>query len=244
MDVRQNDEIYKLTDGLDMELVEKEMRGETVKEFVYEVEVEGEKIYIPSVVGLRVLAQTLCQQNQPVRVVECQVMVTEMDGEEYVAALARAENHLGFSWFGAAVQPVRKEGQFDPFAFPKAVSRAQRNALRGVISPSILTEFIQYCLSHDRFRTVSVPSSLPEQHPKELPVEQSPYENTIPSEDVQEAPDRDETELWRAIYRKARRRWGDDFRTELDNILLTLYGKKRNLTVSQLQKVLEVIDDL
>lgn len=230
----KKESIFVVTDILDMELVERELRGEKVEEYVYEVETANGTEYVPSVLGLRVLAQKLCEQGKPVRVLDCTVGKMELDGREFLAAVAVAENHQGLRWVGSALQPVeRRDGKFDIFCLPKATTRAQRNALRGVIPPSVIDGFVEKCVKEMKVRKVSLTEEVSEGQIEEP--------TPLPTEDIGEVAGEDVDTLWKVLYRKAKEKWGEDFRTDLDQVLLGLFGKRRNLTVQQLKKAIEVL---
>lgn len=231
-------EIFLLTDSLDSELVERELKGEKVEEFVYEVVTPHGTEYTLTAIGIRVLSQILCKEKKkPVRIVECRVDKITSDGRDYIVAIAMAENDTNFQWVGSAIQPIHVNGRFDPFSVPKATTKAQRNALRGVIPPNIIDSFIEQCIKEKKVRRVTLEGT------------DVVTETQEPGE-VQSLEDTDETipavtedELWSEVYRRARRKWGDDFKEHLFTVVHTLFGK-RHLSVTQLKQLLETLDEI
>lgn len=230
-------EIYLLTDSLDSELVERELKGERVEEFVYEVITPHGTEYTLSAVGIRTLSQILSKEKKkPIRIVECRVDKITSDGRDYIVAVAMAESDTGFQWVGSSVQPLHINGKFDPFAVPKATTKAQRNALRGVIPLHIIDEFIEQCLKEQKVRRVNLTEEVPTVTTNEGDIQ--------PLEDVTETTAfKDENELWSEVYRRARRKWGDDFKEHLFTVIHTLFGK-RHLSVTQLRQLLETLDEI
>lgn len=230
-------EIYLLTDSLDSELVERELKGERVEEFVYEVITPHGTEYTLSAVGIRTLSQILSKEKKkPIRIVECRVDKITSDGRDYIVAVAMAESDTGFQWVGSSVQPLHINGKFDPFAVPKATTKAQRNALRGVIPLHIIDEFIEQCLKEQKVKRVNLT--------EEVPTVTTDEGDIQPLEDVTETTTfKDENELWSEVYRRARRKWGDDFKEHLFTVIHTLFGK-RHLSVTQLRQLLETLDEI
>ncbi|MEM4296756.1 MAG: hypothetical protein QW815_00125 [Nitrososphaerota archaeon] len=230
-------EIYLLTDSLDSELVERELKGERVEEFVYEVITPHGTEYTLSAVGIRTLSQILSKEKKkPIRIVECRVDKITSDGRDYIVAVAMAESDTGFQWVGSSVQPLHINGKFDPFVVPKATTKAQRNALRGVIPLHIIDEFIEKCLKEQKVKRVNLT--------EEVPTVTTDEGDIQPLEDVTETTTfKDENELWSEVYRRARRKWGDDFKEHLFTVIHTLFGK-RHLSVIQLRQLLETLDEI
>jgi hypothetical protein len=161
------EQVFTLMDRKDAELIEATLKGIVAPDkLVYRFKVkvrEGDQVTEREVkgltaLGIREVVHYLNAEKQAGITILPNVRVTKevIAGEEYIVATAVARDRYGNCWAGAAQQPVKmkvtrrdKQGNtyevevIDPFAVAKAVTKAQRNALRGLFPEPIVVELIE-----------------------------------------------------------------------------------------------------
>jgi len=156
-------------------------------------------------------------------------------GEEYIIAIATAKDKYGNYWTGAAQQPVKmkvrrvdkKTGKIvekeiiDPFAVAKAVTKAQRNALRGLFPEPLVTELVERFTQEGKVEDITLNGTALEQPQQQ---EQQPKE---PTPQVELTPEEELRQVWRQIYREAAKRFGDTFKSKLLAIVKEEYAVNR-----------------
>ena len=96
--------------------------------YVVEVPFGGKKQTIITVDGIRHIAQCM-----GISITECEIRESE-DGNWFYADAQAVDPHTGTTWHGKVRQSTKyKNGKDDPHAYEKAVTRAQRNAMKGLI---------------------------------------------------------------------------------------------------------------
>ncbi len=206
------EKVYVAFDQADRQVVAMEatkgLWGEMQDALVYKyVEADGTEHFTLSVVGIRELMRELNAGKKKPVVQLAQVQVLQVGNR--VVALAEAVNADGMRWWGAASEPASEY-----FAVPKAVSRAQRNALRAVLPPTLLTQYITKWVREGKVKEIREEPAATTAEPLPAPPEPLP----APPEERPELPE-DEAEAWRVIYRTARTIWGDTFLQKLRQIV-------------------------
>ncbi len=227
-------EVFVAFDMADSKVVEMEattgVTAEGLEGLVYRYVMEdGTEHYSLSLVGLREVVRALnAGKKKPTVFIE-DVKVKVEGG--FVIALAIAVAGEGLRWFGAASAPLR-----DPFAVPKAVSRAQRNALRAALPPTVVHAYTTKFIKEGKVTTVTKPA-LPTPSSASETEQREPITPTIVSNGTADLSlPEDEREAWRMIYRAARTLWGDDFVKSLRETVQERFGAERFGQLSAAQR--------
>jgi len=144
----KKDEEFSLMERRDEEQILAELKGHYLEEFVYSFEQGGRRIVGLSWAGVKECAYRL----GGIDVVACEVL----DVGDAWRVLAKAVNRAdGGSRWGACQQPktikYRSGGEApDEFALQKAVSKAQRNAIRALLPEVFIKTMIDRFLEEKR----------------------------------------------------------------------------------------------
>jgi hypothetical protein len=104
----------------------------------------------------------------------------------------------------------------DPFAVAKAVTKAQRNALRGLFPEPIVVELIDRFTSEGKVEDITLNGA-----------QAQPEPTTPATPKVEPTPEEELRQTWRQIYRVASQKFGERFKDELLSILKTHFGVTR-----------------
>ena len=114
-----------------------EIQGNVIDEMVYSFKVGSREVTGISWVGIKELARMYGKIDVDL------VQLTETD-EQFIVIVKARDIERGNSMLGTSTQAkVMKTGkgdQMDPFALPKAMSKAQRNAIRSLIPETFMKE--------------------------------------------------------------------------------------------------------
>lgn len=144
-------EDFALLDARDEEQIIEELRGRVLTEYVYQFRSGGRTVIGLSLAGVRAIARA--QGN---------IKLSELHIEDlpdaYLATVKASTPQ--FESYGVFKQPKRmklKDGREveDEFALQKAVSKAQRNAIRGVIPERVALEMVNEWLKTKKAQEVS-----------------------------------------------------------------------------------------
>jgi hypothetical protein len=254
------EQVYTLMDKKDAELIEATLKGIVAPDkLVYRFKVkvrEGDQVVEREVkgltaLGIREVVHYLNAEKQAGITILPNVRVTKevIAGEEYIVATAIARDRHGNCWAGAAQQPVKmrvtrrdKQGNtyevetIDPFAVAKAVTKAQRNALRGLFPEPIVVELIDRFTSEGKVEDITL-------NEEQLKTQAQP-EPTPKAPKVEPTPEEELRQTWRQIYRVAAQKFGDRFKDELLNILKTHFGASRlDLPLPQAKELLRRLEN-
>ena len=253
------EQVYTLMDRKDAELIEATLKGIVAPDkLVYRFKVkvrEGDQVTEREVkgltaLGIREVVHYLNAEKQAGITILPNVRVTKeiIAGEEYIVATAIARDRYGNCWAGAAQQPVKmkvtrrdKQGNtyevevIDPFAVAKAVTKAQRNALRGLFPEPIVVELVERFTREGKVEDISL-------NEEQLKAQAQP-EPTPKAPKVEPTPEEELRQTWRQIYRVAAQKFGDRFKDELLNILKTHFGATRlDLPLPQAKELLRRLE--
>ena len=162
---KQEPEAYELLDQRDEEQILAEIKGNIITEMFYSFKLEGREVTGVSWVGTKEIARQYGGINMDfVRVDETPLA--------YIAICKATDTKRGTSLLGTAMQSkmmnTRAGEVEDRFAYTKAVSKAQRNAIRAIIPERFLIEM------YEQFRKGGKPEK-PEPR-KQVPTEVKPVE--------------------------------------------------------------------
>jgi hypothetical protein len=141
-------EEFAIMERKDEEQILAQLKGHYLEEFVYSFEHAGRRVIGLSWAGVKECAYRM----GGIDVVECKVE----DKGEYWLVLAKAvDRTTGSGRYGISTQPKKmklKDGseQEDLFSLPKALSKAQRNAIRGLIPEGHIKIFLDHYLQEKR----------------------------------------------------------------------------------------------
>ena len=135
-------ESFELLDQRDEEQILAEIKGQIITEMFYELTVGGKKVTGISWVGTKEISRKYGGISMGLPQVEDL-------GEFYAASVQATDKRNDVTLVGTALQPKNitlKTGEVksDPFAYTKATSKAQRNAIRALIPEKYLIEMYQY----------------------------------------------------------------------------------------------------
>lgn len=216
-------------DEADAQQIELMLKGVVSDKLVYRFTAkDGSEVKGLSVVGVRSAVHYLNAHKQAqIRINDdLKIDFREINGETWVIATVSASDAYGNRWFGAAQQPVnitRKDGTVtvDPFAVAKVVSKAQRNALRGLFPEPIVVELIDLWTKEGKVMDLEE-SDVPQDETPQ-PTQQTPQ----PTQQTPKIEITDNRSMWRQVYRLARALYGDAFKDKLRQIIKERYDSDR-----------------
>ena len=141
-------EEFAIMERKDEEQILAELKGHYLEEFVYSFDHAGRRVIGLSWAGVKECAYRM----GGIDVVDCRVE----DKGDYWLVLAKAvDRTTGSGRYGISTQPKKmklKDGseQEDLFSLPKALSKAQRNAIRGLIPEQYIKTFLDHYLQEKR----------------------------------------------------------------------------------------------
>jgi hypothetical protein len=157
-------EAYELLDSRDEEQILAEIKGNIITEMFYSFPLEGRTVTGVSWVGTKEIAR----QYGGIDIEFIRVDETE---ESYTAVVKARDTRRGTSLLGTASQPkmmqTRSGERADRFAYTKAVSKAQRNAIRAIIPERFLIEMYEHFKKEKPEQRRKTPSSNVMKEPKE-----------------------------------------------------------------------------
>jgi len=160
-------EEFAIMERKDEEQILAELKGHYLEEFVYSFEHAGRRVIGLSWAGVKECAYRM----GGIDVVDCRVE----DKGDYWLVLAKAvDRTTGSGRYGISTQPKKMKlkdssEQEDLFSLPKALSKAQRNAIRGLIPEQYIKTFLDHYLQGKRIQEAK-------------PITPKPVEPSKPSE--------------------------------------------------------------
>jgi hypothetical protein len=153
-------------DSADEQMVLDEIKGRAMDALVYEIEQGGKTVTGLSLAGVRETARVM-NVNGKARIGISDREPIILETEEYFEAKAFAQDTMnGGGYWGVKRQPKQyktRAGSLatDPFAFEKALAKAQRNALRGLIPEWFVKEMIDAWRAKGKVKKINAPASRP-----------------------------------------------------------------------------------
>jgi len=141
-------EEFAIMERKDEEQILAQLKGHHLEEFVYSFDHAGRRVIGLSWAGVKECAYRM----GGIDVVECKVE----DKDDYWLVMAKAiDRSTGSGRYGISTQPKKmklRDGseQEDLFSLPKALSKAQRNAIRGLIPEGHIKIFLDHYLQEKR----------------------------------------------------------------------------------------------
>lgn len=130
---------YEVVDQVDDQAIVELMTGQTIQDYVYSFKQGGRVVEGLTLAGINEAANR-----------RGGIQVEEVNYEEqehsWIATVKAVDTITGSSRFGAYEQPKMNGSRPDPFAFTKAIHKAQRNAIKQLIPVPVIREVLNFYL--------------------------------------------------------------------------------------------------
>ena len=130
---------YEVVDQVDDQAIVELMTGQTIQDYVYSFKQGGRVVEGLTLAGINEAANR-----------RGGIQVEEMKYEElehsWIATVKAVDTITGNSRWGAYEQPKKNGSRHDPFAFTKAVHKAQRNAIKQLLPVPVIREVLNFYL--------------------------------------------------------------------------------------------------
>ena len=131
---------YEVVDQVDDQAIIELMTGQTIQDYVYSFKQGGRTVEGLTLAGINEAANR-----------RGGIQVEEIDYEDrehsWIATAKAVDTITGSSRYGAYEQPKMAGGRPDPFAFTKAIHKAQRNAIKQLIPVPVIREVLNFYLN-------------------------------------------------------------------------------------------------
>lgn len=131
---------YDVVDQVDDQAIVELMTGQTIQDYVYSFKQGGRTVEGLTLAGINEAANR-----------RGGIQVEEINYEErdnsWIATAKAIDTITGSSRFGAYEQPKMTGSRPDPFAFTKAIHKAQRNAIKQLIPVPVIREVLNFYLN-------------------------------------------------------------------------------------------------
>ena len=131
---------YEVVDQVDDQAIVELMTGQTIQNYVYSFKQGGRVVEGLTLAGINEAANR-----------RGGIQVEEMKYEElehsWIATVKAVDTITGSSRWGAYEQPKMNGSRTDPFAFTKAVHKAQRNAIKQLLPVPVIREVLNFYLN-------------------------------------------------------------------------------------------------
>ena len=131
---------YAVVDQVDDQAIVELMTGQTIQDYVYSFKQGGRTVEGLTLAGINEAAN----RRGGIQVEE--VNYEERDNS-WIATAKAVDTITGSSRFGAYEQPKTNGNRPDPFAFTKAIHKAQRNAIKQLIPVPVIREVLNFYLN-------------------------------------------------------------------------------------------------
>ena len=130
---------YAVVDQVDDQAIVELMTGQTIQDYVYSFKQGGRTVEGLTLAGINEAAN----RRGGIQVEE--VKYEELDNS-WIATAKAVDTITGSSRYGAYEQPKMAGNRPDPFAFTKAIHKAQRNAIKQLIPVPVIREVLNFYL--------------------------------------------------------------------------------------------------
>jgi hypothetical protein len=130
---------YEVVDQVDDQAIVELMTGQTIQDYVYSFKQGGRVVEGLTLAGINEAAN----RRGGIQVEE--VKYEELD-HSWIATVKAVDTITGSSRWGAYEQPKMNGSRPDPFAFTKAVHKAQRNAIKQLIPVPVIRDVLNFYL--------------------------------------------------------------------------------------------------
>ena len=130
---------YEVVDQVDDQAIIELMTGQTIQDYVYSFKQGGRTVEGLTLAGINEAANR-----------RGGIQIEEIEYEErehsWIATAKAVDTITGSSRYGAYEQAKMAGGRQDPFAFTKAIHKAQRNAIKQLIPVPVIREVLNFYL--------------------------------------------------------------------------------------------------
>ncbi len=130
---------YEVVDQVDDQAIIELMTGQTIQDYVYSFKQGGRTIEGLTLAGINEAAN----RRGGIQVEEIKY---EEQENSWIATAKAVDTITGSSRYGAYEQPKMNGSRPDPFAFTKAIHKAQRNAIKQLIPMPVIREVLNFYL--------------------------------------------------------------------------------------------------
>ena len=130
---------YEVVDQVDDQAIIELMTGQTIQDYVYSFKQGGRTVEGLTLAGINEAAN----RRGGIQVEEVKY---EEQENSWIATAKAVDTITGSSRYGAYEQPKMNGGRPDPFAFTKAIHKAQRNAIKQLIPVPVIREVLNFYL--------------------------------------------------------------------------------------------------
>ena len=130
---------YEVVDQVDDQAIIELMTGQTIQDYVYSFKQGGRTVEGLTLAGINEAAN----RRGGIQVEEVKY---EEQENSWIATAKAVDTITGSSRYGAYEQPKMTGGRPDPFAFTKAIHKAQRNAIKQLIPVPVIREVLNFYL--------------------------------------------------------------------------------------------------
>ena len=131
---------YEVVDQVDDQAIIELMTGQTIQDYVYSFKQGGRTVEGLTLAGINEAAN----RRGGIQIEE--VKYEERD-HSWLATVKAVDTITGSSRYGAYEQLKMTGGRADPFAFTKAIHKAQRNAIKQLIPVPVIREVLNFYLN-------------------------------------------------------------------------------------------------
>ena len=147
---------YEVVDQVDDQAIIELMTGQTIQDYVYSFKQGGRTVEGLTLAGINEAANR-----------RGGIQIEEVDYEErehsWIATAKAVDTITGSSRYGAYEQPKMAGSRPDPFAFTKAIHKAQRNAIKQLIPVPVIREVLNFYLNRKTEGGGAAQQQLPQQ---------------------------------------------------------------------------------
>lgn len=130
---------YEVVDQVDDQAIVELMTGQTIQDYVYSFKVGGRLVEGLTLAGINEAANR-----------RGGIQVDDMEYEErensWIATVKAVDTITGNSRWGAYEQPKMNGNRPDPYAFTKAIHKAQRNAIKQLLPVPVIRDVLNFYL--------------------------------------------------------------------------------------------------
>lgn len=130
---------YEVVEQVDDQAIVELMTGQTIQDYVYSFKQGGRVVEGLTLAGINEAANR-----------RGGIQVEEVNYEEsehsWIATVKAVDTITGSSRFGACEQAKKNGSRLDPYAFAKAIHKAQRNAIKQLLPVPVIREVLNYYL--------------------------------------------------------------------------------------------------
>ena len=130
---------YEVVDQVDDQAIIELMTGQTIQDYVYSFKQGGRTVEGLTLAGINEAAN----RRGGIQIEEIKYEERE---NSWIATAKAVDTITGSSRYGAYEQPKNAGSRPDPFAFTKAIHKAQRNAIKQLIPVPVIREVLNFYL--------------------------------------------------------------------------------------------------